>query len=55
MFFHNVFASDGSLSIDVSLSPVGTFKITSDKVKVKGLKKSGEQLRQKKSPLKKMI
>ena len=52
-FSISVFASDGSLSIDVSLSPVGTFKITSDKVKVKGLKKSGEQITAKKISIKK--
>lgn len=49
----SAFASDGSLSIDVSLSPVGTFKITSDKIKVKGLKKEGDSISAKKISIKK--
>jgi hypothetical protein len=53
LFTINAFPSDGSINIDVNLSPVGTFKITTEKVKVKGFKKDGDQIQVKKISIKK--
>lgn len=49
----NVFSGDGTISIHVSLSPVGSFKITSENLKIKGFKKEGDLITAKKISTKK--
>tara|TARA_B100000925_G_C21960083_1_gene452984 strand:- start:335 stop:814 length:480 start_codon:yes stop_codon:yes gene_type:complete len=53
LFSLNALPSDGTISIHISLSPVGSFKITSENLKIKGLKKEGDLITAKKISTKK--